>query len=183
MIDWRAFTWEAFAALVTGLAAVVAAVVVGLRQARIQLVQARISSKQTEILDKQVRLEELKLRNELFDRRFDVYRKTQFYLVALASFEKRSDIQTVLGEFLTARDTSQFLFHQRVAAVMLEIYQLGLEISNAHEALELARAGSRDVTPHAQAFAAAKAKVQPIYNVLHENFPELWLAEIRNHPT
>jgi hypothetical protein len=181
MIDWNAFTWEAFAALVTGLAAVVAAVIVGLRQAGIQLAQARISSKQTDILDKQVQLEELKLRNELFDRRFEIYQKTQAYLVALSSIDKRSDIKKTLMEFLTARDTSQFLFHKRGAATLLNIYQLGEEISAAHDAVETARAGNRDVTPHANALAAAKAKIQPIYNVLHESFPELWLAEIRNH--
>jgi len=66
VIDWTAFTWEAFATLATGLAAVIAAFVVGLRQ-------AAISQRQALILDRQVALAETALRGELYDRRIAIY--------------------------------------------------------------------------------------------------------------
>lgn len=168
--------------MVTGLAAVVAAVIVGLRQAGIQLAQARISSKQTEILAKQVGLEELKLRNELFDRRFDVYRKTQSFIGSLAMIERAQNDATAEIDFLNARDIARFLFHERTRDVMLVIYELGLEIVEANRAVYAARNEDRDVTPHLELLAAAKARLQPVYNDLHASFPELWLAEVRNHP-
>ena len=54
-IYWDQFTWEAFATLLTGLAVVLGATVVGLRQTR--------------ILSRQIRLSETNLRIELLDRR------------------------------------------------------------------------------------------------------------------
>ena len=57
-IYWSAFSWEAFATLATGLAAVGGAVWILMRQ--------QLS------LDRQVELQELKLRSDLFDRRFVV---------------------------------------------------------------------------------------------------------------
>ena len=182
MIDWTGFTWEAFAALVTGLAAVVAAVIVGLRQAGIQLAQARISSKQTDILNKQVQLEELKLRNELFDRRFDIYQKSQAFIVALSMIETPFNVQPSLMGFITSMDTARFLFHERTGIAMLALYKESLEIQAAYDGLNTAKAGTEDVAPFAERLRTGKATLQKIYNGLHESFPELWLAEIRTHP-
>ena len=56
------FPWEALATLLTGLMAVVGAVIVGRRQ-------LLISDKQTEILDRQTRLQETSIRVDLLDRR------------------------------------------------------------------------------------------------------------------
>ena len=53
--------WSAGATFLTGIAAVIGAVVVGLRQADIQNQQARIAERQNKILDRQVALEELRL--------------------------------------------------------------------------------------------------------------------------
>lgn len=64
MIDWNAFTWDAFATLITalvGLLAVGGAIYVGIKQAGIAKAQTEIAGRQTAILHRQVELEEVKL--------------------------------------------------------------------------------------------------------------------------
>ena len=62
-VDWNGFSWEAFATLATGVTAVVAATVIGLRQ-------TDISAKQTKILDLQN-----KLAKESADRDYHILRQ------------------------------------------------------------------------------------------------------------
>lgn len=59
MINWQSFSWEAFAALVTGLSAVIGATLVGLRQAK--------------ILDRQAKFGRLSYNHALFERRLAIF--------------------------------------------------------------------------------------------------------------
>jgi hypothetical protein len=95
-IAWTDFSWEAFATLATGIGAVVAAIVVGLRQ-------AGISDRQSRILERQVGLDELKLRSDLFDRRFAVYEATRKFVGHIMAHASEPDQQTQ-SEFLVALD-------------------------------------------------------------------------------
>ena len=77
-IDWFAFTWEAFATLVTGGFAVVAAYLIGRKQ-------MAILARQADIQAKQVELQSLQLRANLFDRRIKVYDATFEWLRVIAA--------------------------------------------------------------------------------------------------
>jgi nucleoside permease NupC len=59
VIYWSSFIWEVFATLATGLAAVAAALVIGLRQMGIAKDQVAIADRQSRILANQAHLEEL----------------------------------------------------------------------------------------------------------------------------
>jgi hypothetical protein len=61
-IYWTEFSWEAFAALVTGIAAVGGAIYIGKRQ-------TKIAERQTEILNRQTLLSEQELRIQLLEKR------------------------------------------------------------------------------------------------------------------
>lgn len=67
-IYWSAFSWEAFATLLTGLAAVIAAWSIGHRQLKIQEQNQRFHEAQT---SRDFGLREQAFRNELLDRRLE----------------------------------------------------------------------------------------------------------------
>jgi hypothetical protein len=106
-IDWCGFTWEAFATLATGLAAVGAAVFIGTRQAEIQKVQAGIQS--------------LALRSDLFDRRYRVYERTQKFVGIICRTGDAPD-HDLDGQFLMAMGESKFLFDANVVSGLGEIW-------------------------------------------------------------
>lgn len=108
-IDWDGFTWEAFATILTGVLAVVAALIVGVRQ-------GGITSRQTDILESQSKLAELSLRHDLFERRYGVYvdvRDFLTYIVQQADYPHRDaehperDLET---KFFQAIGLSRFYF-------------------------------------------------------------------------
>jgi hypothetical protein len=107
-IYWTAFTWEAFATLASGLAAVAAAFTVGRRQ-------VAIADRQSKILDRQVALDEMTLRSELFDRRFAIYERTRALLSAVLVHDAPAE-DPVVRAFQVALNQSTFLFRPSVCA-------------------------------------------------------------------
>lgn len=91
-IDWCAFTWEAFATLVTGLAAVGGATLVGLRQASLQGLDIRL---------------------QLFERRYEVLRGIEEYM-AWAIQLRRVPPDELASDFLRARSDAAYLFSKPV---------------------------------------------------------------------
>lgn len=77
-IYWDTFTWQAFATLVAGGAAVAGAVYVSRRQ-------TAITARQADIQAKQVEIQALQLRAALFDRRIKVYDATFEWLRVIAA--------------------------------------------------------------------------------------------------
>lgn len=114
-VDWAAFSWDAFATLATGFAAVFAAFLVGRRQ-------AAISDRQNQILDRQMLLSELSLRSDLFDRRFACYERVRFFLGRIIAHADRPEHE-VQADFLTALNESKFLFRQDVHGELKEIWR------------------------------------------------------------
>ena len=94
-IEWSDFSWEAFATLIAGLAAVSGAVVVAIRQQKILKYQATI--------------ERLKLRSETFDRRWEVYRTTAEWLLDWWNGEGAPNAE-LKKEFAWSVEKSKFLF-------------------------------------------------------------------------
>jgi hypothetical protein len=114
-IAWTDFTWEAFATLATGALAVGAAVLVGLRQ-------AKISDQQRIILAQQVELDAFRLRHELFERRFAIYEDTQRYI---SSIFKDGDAPSdrIQNAYLGTVDKAKFLFKPSVCGDLDEIWK------------------------------------------------------------
>lgn len=148
-MDWsgeaQATLWGAGATFVTGLTAVIGAVVVGLRQADIQNRQASIAERQTKILDRQTALAELTLRKELFNDRLEVYQATYSFLAELLrdGFQpKRIKFTDIQNKFLDAKDRATFLFRPAVKEALDELWAAKIRGDNTE--LSMDRAGMRD---------------------------------------
>lgn len=112
MIDIYSFTWEAFATLATGFAAVVAAMIVGLRQ--------------TKILDRQVALAETDQRIALFERRFKIYDDANLFMnhmIQFAGFPPKPIEDRFRASALEAR----LLFKTKVHDDLWAIYKRTLQ--------------------------------------------------------
>ena len=120
-VYWTSFSWEAFSTLATGAGAVLAAVVIGVRQSAIAERQVAIADRQSRILEKQAHLEELKLRSELFERRFAVYQATRSFCVSIMAHADEPE-QGIQRDFLTALDQSKFLFRPSVYADLKDLW-------------------------------------------------------------
>lgn len=114
-MQWLPFTWEAFATLVTGLAAVTGAVILGRRQ-------TKISERQIEILAQQTRLSELTLRSDLFDRRMEVYEGVRGYLSHIVTYAAPPD-KELEQKFLAAASAARFLFSAGVDQRIDELWK------------------------------------------------------------
>lgn len=106
-IDWSAFTWEAFATLVTGLAAVCGATAIGFRQIRTQTEiangqadiarrQSDIMGRQTEIMGFQAEVERATLRASIFDRRLLVHKSISDFIRVI--FQCRFDDSAIFSQ-------------------------------------------------------------------------------------
>ena len=85
--------WEAWATFTVGVAAVIGATIVGLRQ-------TGIARQQTLILASQVEIERARLRAELYDRRLTVYEGVERYIKFITSKEG-AELATVPRSFPT----------------------------------------------------------------------------------
>jgi len=110
------FPWEALATLVAGTGAVIAAIIIGMRQTAIAFSQnkildrqARIAERQADILEKQVDLERLTLRGDLFDRRFAVFVSAEAWMNHVLQGEEINGAE-IMDRFKTALDQARFLF-------------------------------------------------------------------------
>ena len=114
LIYWTTFSWEAFAALATGLVAVIAA--------------WRIGLKQIGIMDRQVASQELAVRIELYDRRYSVFdRARNFILRVMQHGDFITDVTAV--SFQLAVVESKFLFCQPVYDGLNEIWKEACQLN------------------------------------------------------
>lgn len=137
-----AFSQDGFATLIAGLlafivglAAVLAAGIVGWRQATIlaaqndiQKAQAGIASASLEIAKATLDLEKLKVKSDLFERRLEVYEATQDYLAYIVRHAEipgsgrgegktaaaRQESNELRNDYVQAMDKSKFLFRPTV---------------------------------------------------------------------
>jgi hypothetical protein len=114
-IEWTAFTWQAFATLVTGALAVGAATVVAIRQ-------LTIARRQVDIQERQVWLAELTLREKLFERRLSTYNTIRRFLVDTAAGQKAPP-SVEWHEFAEGIQASRFLFDAKVYEKLIVIYE------------------------------------------------------------
>jgi hypothetical protein len=113
-IEWCAFSWEAFAQLVTGLAAVFAAFIIGRKQIAIQSAQTQLQS--------------LSAKTALFDKRYAVFESTQKFLHEVGFAGQKPTPETQY-QFMKARQESVFLFSPNTAAGLNEIYDKWVDFS------------------------------------------------------
>ena len=107
-IAWSSFTWEAFATLTAGIAAVLAALVVGLRQSK--------------VLNRQTELQASGLKIGLFERRMDVFRAVeQLIYGAIGNGGPVSD--SVEREFIKAKQEARFLFDVSMDQLFRDIWE------------------------------------------------------------
>ena len=112
----------------TGLAAVGAALSVGLRQ-------TAISRKQNEILDRQTQLAELQLRSELFERRMACYHDARQYLGKIVAHADKPDHESEF-RFVSAMHDSQFLFDESVHQHLLTVWNDATAFCAVHAATQ-----------------------------------------------
>lgn len=108
----------------TGLAAVGAALVVGLRQ-------TAISQKQNEILDRQAKLSELQLRSQLFDRRFGCYENARQYVAQIVANAAPANRDSEF-KYVSAMHESVFLFDAKVHQHLRDIWKVTSDFRAVH---------------------------------------------------
>lgn len=134
-------SWEAFATLATGIAAVIAAAVVGLRQAKIlerqveiQEAQTAIQDRQVAILERQLGVENLRVRHDLFDERMKVYEGFRVWLsdILVTGKVPLSGSQLEVG-MADALDRARFLFGPDVHPALERIRKLAVRLQAHHD--------------------------------------------------
>jgi hypothetical protein len=114
------FPWEALATAATGGAAVIAAVIVGLKQSR--------------IAENQSRIEENKLKFDLFDRRMRIF---EIHSKLISSTFSEQQRQPFIGEFMDKRGEVRFLFDDTIVALFEQAYEISIELDFARSSGEL----------------------------------------------
>lgn len=105
MIDLGPFTWEAFTSLATGFAAVIAALIVGLKQ-------TAISRHQTDILNLQAELEKNAQKIALYERRMEAFYTVSEFSEILKIGERPKHEE--MGRFTHAAIQTYYLFDGKV---------------------------------------------------------------------
>lgn len=152
-VVWCSFSWEAFATIFTGLAAVGGAYLI----ARLQLRN----------MDHQTTVERLKLRRDTFELRWEVYRATADWLRAWFQEGDRPTGE-VDSNFLWAIEKSKFLFRPEVARQLnawhtdaVTIHALGRRMERVDDA-EVERLQARVVEAAAR-LEAAFSGIVPLF--------------------
>lgn len=137
-----AIAWDAWAAFVVGMAAVIGAVIIGGKQAGIAKRQADITAKQTDVLErqvgiaaKQVALENAKQRADLYDKRLDVCSGFERY-VAVVAMNDGAIPNVDRDEFFTAWAASRYLFGAEVYALGQKLLNASVNLRNNAQRLE-----------------------------------------------
>lgn len=114
-IDWCGFTWQAFATLATGFAAVGGATFIGVRQHGLVREQAQIAKRQADTAEASAIVAKLKLRADLFERRLEVFHAIHAYLKSALSsdLEKIWDATPELDRQLVR---AKFLFSNEITS-------------------------------------------------------------------
>lgn len=163
-MTWDYFSWEAFATLVTGLAAVGGAGWLGHRQ-------TKILAKQGDILDHQTRLERAKLRFDMFDRRYAYVELFDRFLQRVKS--DRAVWTTVDTEFLTKSREAEFLFPRELKVIIDEVWTLGNEYQSVVEDLD------NDDTDVVAKARERRAKIRAELSSTRERFGTMCETELR----
>lgn len=109
-IVWSSFSWEAFATLLTGLAAVIAAWSIGRRQLKIQEQAQRFHETQT---TRDFELSTQTFRNELLDRRVDCITKIRSVSSAWSRNSRINDEEW--QELIVAFQQAQLIFPKSIS--------------------------------------------------------------------
>jgi hypothetical protein len=131
VIDWPVVIsiLDPAVTLIVGIAAVIGAVKVGFRQ-------AKISDYQNKILAQQVQLERAKIANDLFDRRWFVYITTIDWTVAFLNETKGIEPYKNDAAFEKARMQSRFLFDPAVFDRLNTIYNHAMRYYDLNRKME-----------------------------------------------
>lgn len=158
-IDWCSFTWQAFATLITGFAAVGGATFVGVRQHGLAKEQARIADRQATTATTAAHVAKLKLRADLFEKRMEVYLAVQEYLRAALSTnqDKIWDATPNLNRQLIR---AQFLFPSIITAEIELAITESDELYDARIEKNEARVAGEDVTSKINALRPLRNKLR-----------------------
>ncbi|WP_242078520.1 hypothetical protein [Brevundimonas diminuta] len=156
--------WGAWATLFTGCAAVLAALIVGLKQSRIQELQAKIA-------DRVASTEEARIRLELFEKRYA-------FVVVLNRFVSRVRSKK---DFWTEEDTAfleeskraQYLFPREMKAIIDRLWYLAADYQGTSDMLTSRIPGERDEA------IKQRPKLRNDLNKIVEDFYEVCDREMR----
>jgi hypothetical protein len=118
------------ATLLTGLAAVIGASIIGVKQTRISKAQTELLTEQTKVQVQMARLAEIELRAALFQQRMAYYELFGRYLRAVRSSDP-NDAANMHEEFLTKSREAEFLFPAAIKPEIDAIWILGFDYQEA----------------------------------------------------
>lgn len=162
VIEWSAFTWEAFATLATGVMAVGAAVWVGRRQLA--------------IWERQNWLAEITLRHDLFERRMEVYDAVRVYLVKIMTEGRISPELGADTPLLQAMSKSTFLFRPEVGGRLNHIWRQSMDLRLVQRRMEISLMSNGDYS--AEDIATEDGLLKWVGEQLSE-LPDIFGPELR----
>lgn len=112
-IYWSAFSWEAFATLATGLAAVLGAY--------------RLGGRQIDILSRQTAMQESQIKISIFERRMDVFRAVERLIYETIAACGAVDDEVEKGFFI-AQQEARFLFEKDTTVLLKQVWENYLQL-------------------------------------------------------
>ncbi len=158
-IEWAALSWEAFATLATGLAAVLAAGIIGFRQSQIQ--------------DRQVALQEQELKVSLLEERLGVYDAVHNFLSYTLTRGRPAD-GNFERDFRLAMVKARFLFSDELNIFLKEIWSKHCDLG-LHQTLSK-RNNTADEEKRIENVHLAASDLKWLvdeFGKLHEHFSEI----------
>jgi len=168
-VNFESFSWEAFATLATGFAAVSAASVVAWRQIAISRAQTLIQSHLADI-------ESLKLRAALFEKRWEVYEATARFLAAMTVKARFPEDGAITHDFQLAMDKSQFLFREAVHGRLVKLWGQACDFGLAVDEVSAVGAEARPDRPR---FIRQKSDLMIEFAGLMANLGQVFGDELR----
>jgi hypothetical protein len=137
--------WSAWATFVAGIAAVIGAIVVGLKQAGIAREQASIADRQAQIMARQTEIassvaetEATRLRYELYETRVKVYEGIANYIAYASNYSERVPPE-IIEELYRSMASAPFVLGDDVAALAKEAFSTGVKLRVTSQRLEAAQ--------------------------------------------
>lgn len=120
-IAWCGFSWEAFATLATGLAAVTGAY--------------RLGGRQIKILHRQTTLQESQFKIGIFERRMDIFRAVEQLIFGVVGVGGPASDE-IEQDFLIAKQEARFLFSKDISEFLTEIWKNYVQLKVYHDAMK-----------------------------------------------
>jgi hypothetical protein len=174
VIDWYKFDWPTFAGLAQALATILVGVAVVIGAWRIGL-------RQTDILKNQIELERSKLAHNLYERRYRAYDASVALLANAVAGDRMRPSEEIEVKFMAALTEARFLYPREVIETMEEIWEkVQYHYSLARKSISAQSEGAENLKDYAHEALEINMWLDQRLITLHQAFPLLRLNDYIN---